>query len=417
MLKYAKILSATLLLLLPTAHALVLYNGSNTENQTAPDAAREAIFNSVAKICDSTGNNRSGSAVYIRDKYLLTASHISMRSHVTFDGVIYWERDTNFTPIKFGNADVKLFKLLEDPGLEEIELQTIETGHDISYISGQGKKVVLVDVIGTIVAWGKGTAENGTGFVEGDNQTWTWGNNYAKRWGTNCLDASQWIYSSSNYNYSYVALRTDLDADAGTNEAALAAYDSGAGIFAENDGIWRLAGIATLVQTSGSSTFRPSGNDRNYFVRISSIATAIEAAIPDSSHYADWHIEHSLYDTNTDANVDTDADGIPQLLEFAFGGDPNSNDRSILPTQQLVVAGQDTYLELSVTRPINIQGITYTAQTTSDLNNWPSDAQGIDNAAPTPVDNGDGTETLTYRRSQPLTDTGLAFIRMTVSEL
>ena len=176
-----------------------------------------------------------------------------------------------------------------------------------------------------------------------------------------------------------------------------------------------MAGLATLVSTDGLATFSTSG-DVNYFVRIENYASAIEAAIPDTETYSGWQTDHSLYGADANNTADTDNDGIGQLHEFAFGGDPNENDLSILPTHELVEDGGSIYLEITLTRPKDLQGITYTPQTTTDLSNWPSDSTGIVDDTPTAVDNGDGTETLTYRRSQAVAGADHAFIRIDVSE-
>ena len=105
-----------------------------------------------------------------------------------------------------------------------------------------------------------------------------------------------------------------------------------------------------------------------------------------------------------------------QLLEFAFGGDPNVNDLSILPTHELVEDGGSSYLELTVTRPIGLQGIIYTPQTTSNMTSWPADSTGIVDVSPTPQDNSDGTETLVYRRIKAVSNVNQAFIRVDISE-
>ena len=103
-----------------------------------------------------------------------------------------------------------------------------------------------------------------------------------------------------------------------------------------------MAGIATAVSTLGSSTFSVSG-DTNFFVRVSSYVDDIEAAIPDTSSYTGWQVDHGLYNGDAlDAN-DTDNDGIRQLEEFAFGGDPNSQDISVLPNSSLVEDGGSNY--------------------------------------------------------------------------
>jgi len=137
---------------------------------------------------------------------------------------------------------------------------------------------------------------------------------------------------------------------------------------------------------------------------------------PDQTQYAGWKVFHNLTGNDALNDADTDFDGIEQLKEFAFGGDPNENDLSILPTFELIEDTGSTYLEISLTRPIGIQGIIYTPQTTTDLANWPTNSNGIVSATPTPVDNGDGTETLTYRRSQSVETIDEAFIRIQISE-
>lgn len=139
-------------------------------------------------------------------------------------------------------------------------------------------------------------------------------------------------------------------------------------------------------------------------------------AEPDQSLYAGWKIYHSLTGNDALDTADTDDDSIGQLHEFAFGGDPNNNDISILPTFELFEDGESSYLELIVTRPTDLQGITYTPQTTADIGDWPADSNGIIDDDPTPFDNGDGTETLTYRRAQPVSSADQAFIRLEVIE-
>ena len=136
----------------------------------------------------------------------------------------------------------------------------------------------------------------------------------------------------------------------------------------------------------------------------------------DQTQYAGWKLYHSLAGNDALNTADTDDDGIGQLHEFALGGDPNENDLSILPTHSLVEDGGSSYLELNVTRPIGLQGISYTPRTTTDLSNWPVGSIDIANPNPTPVNNLDGSETLTYRRSQAVAAADKAFIRVEISE-
>jgi hypothetical protein len=330
---------------------------------------------------------------------MLTANHVGDTSHVTFDGSTFYARDTAFTPrqIAGSNVDMKLIKLIDDPGLNSVSLNT-NTSID-------------VNAQATLIGWGVGRDTSVADLGTGSTNIWTWGNTstLAKRWGTNN------IISTDNISYgggTYTGLVTRLNRGVGSNEAGATIYDSGSGIFILDGSTWKLAGITTAVQTAGTSTFSIFG-DANIFARIASYASQITAAIPDLSVYDDWLIDHGLYNAAALATADTDFDGMPQLLEFALGGDPNTADSSLLPTQQIVDENGASYLEIYFTRPQGLTGISYAAQTTSDLGNWPSDSSGVN--APTLVTNGDGSETVRYRRSLPLGSAEKAFLRIVVS--
>ena len=395
----------------PTVHGIILYSGDNSENLEAPDSARSDVFDAVARACNSTGGQTSGSAVHIKGKYMLTANHVYNRSHVTFDGSSFFTRDTTFTPVKVANTDMKLFKLVEDPGLPE----------KILYSGTNGD----VGSTGTLIGWGRGRNTNVADPDFTSTNIWQWGNTSTelKRWGVNNIVTST-NQQGIGGNY-YEVLVTTLSPYAGDNEAGAAMYDSGSGLFVEDAGVWKLAGITSYVYSpttpqgtsTNTSTFHRFSNsmDRNYFVRVSTYASQIQAAIPDISTYSGWKIDHGLYGNEADNESDTDYDGVKQLLEFALGGDPNANDTNILPSQALIEYGGSTYLELTVRRPIGLSGIAYTPQTTNDLNNWPSDSVGIDDPTPEPQNNADGTETVVYRRSQALSQSGQAFIRLNIS--
>lgn len=204
------------------AYGIILYSGDNAANQAAPDIQRENSFNSVARVCDANGGGNFGSAVHIKGKYLLTADHVSVQSHVTFDGTTLYPHDKDFTPMRIGNADMKLIKLVDDPMLPDIEL------------NADGLADVNVDA--TIIGWGLGRNEDAddTGF--GLINIWAWGSptTIAKRWGTNRVDGVDSLQYGSE---SYGVLVTNLDSNftGQGNEAAVARFDSGSGLFAEID--------------------------------------------------------------------------------------------------------------------------------------------------------------------------------------
>ncbi|MGJ8654033.1 MAG: hypothetical protein ACSHX8_12235 [Opitutaceae bacterium] len=396
---------AALHLLVNPANALILYSGDNSANQTAPDVDRTQIFNSVGRITNLTGTSTNGSCVYVRGKYLLTADHVTINNgnFVTFDDITFWPIDSLFTPVQISETDMKLFKLVDDPMLPDTVLFSAPVGDFATE--------------GTFIGWGRGRDPAIADQGAGSTNIWTWMNNdseLAKRWGTNTINAPA---PAPFGNYTYTALSSNASNNEGADEASFSLKDSGGGVFVNDNGTWKLVGIATAVILSNSqkTTFSLTG-DQTFYVQISSSVSDIEKEIPDLTTFSGWKVDHSLYGADALDSADTDNDGIGQLLEFAFGGDPNDNDISIRPTFELTEDGGSTYLELSVTRPTALQDITYTPKTTTDLNSWPSDSTGIVDDSPTPVDNLDGTETLTYRRNLSVSSVDEAFIRIDVSE-
>lgn len=394
--KIHPIIAVPFLLFAQQVNAIILYSGDNEANRSAPDTARADIYASIGRIAGTS----AGSVVHIRGKYLLTANHVNTSSNlVTFDGITSWPIDTEFAPVQIGPADMKLIKLQDDPGLPETLLFTDATGD------------TAVDA--TIIGWGVGRDPDVDDSSFGPANTWSWGDaaTMHKRWGTNRAEFSA---TADLGDYTYTFLTTSLNANAGDNEAALTIFDSGSGFFINDSGTWKLAGIATAVSTSNSSTFSFSG-DTNFIARVTTYASIIEDAIPDPKTFEDWLVDNSLYGDNALDTADTDDDGIPQFLEFAYGGNPHSYDREILPIAEIIEENGSTYLEISLTRPTGLNDLTYTAQTTSDLINWPNDSSGIEFPNPTPVANGNGTETITYRRAQATIASPKAFIRIVVT--
>ena len=332
------------------AQAIILYSGDNSANLTAPDTARTDIFNSVAKITNADGTGIVGSAVHIKDKYLLTAEHVlykdatPRRTHVSFDGTTYWAIDLNFLPRQIDTADLVLFKLIEDPNLTETTL----------YSSSNE-----LNNTGTLIGWGYGRDANQADQTS-TTRTWTWGTGSTidKRWGTNQVAVT------GNANISgkvYDYLQTRLNSNQGNNEASFAYYDSGSGLYISNSGTWQLAGITTAVTTFGSSTFAnfTGTQDSNYFVRVSQYRLTILNNIPDTSTYSGWAIDNSLYGTDAETTADPDGDGLDNQTEFNLGSDPNDNDTSNdgLSDQELVDYGLDPNVDHTLLYNAIVQSI------------------------------------------------------------
>jgi hypothetical protein len=388
---------------IPKANALILYSGSNTANTSAPDLAREAIFNSVAKVVNASNGNITSSAVYLRGKYLLTADHYFsvINREVTFDGTNYYAIDADFSPISIAQSDLSIFKLIEDPNLPDTELYT--------QVNGELNQNV------TVIGWGKGrdpNQNNQTAYT----RTWNWGDRSTttKRWGTNTVRTIQYQNTFTNYNYQYHSLSITLDPSGGSNEAGIAQFDSGSGLFIYDSGQWKLAGIAALVSTEGSSTFGSSfTRDSNTYVQISQYWNSIQSQIPDTSTYPGWLIDNNLYGIDANYHSDTDGDGISQILEYAFQTNPHQAEPDRAPQYFIESTHSADYLNYSLVRPSLLNGVSYAVLTTTNLNDWQNAQSNISLVSST--QNADGTLTELYRRTSPIASSPQAYIRLLIT--
>lgn len=261
--------------------AIILYGKDNDGNQAAP--ASGAPWDYVARLTNSDGSQVGSSAVYLGWGYMLTADHVANRSHVTFDGTTNWAVQAGSTQQVGENADLKIFRLSEDPALAPLMLyeDAVESGD--------------LDQVSTLVGWGVGRdplTSPGTNDVP-------WGTNAtrSKRWGTNTTDGSLETFSPGD-GRTTEALVTFLDNDAGADEAAATLHDSGSALFQFFDDTWYLSGIAIgVTQKVGDSEQNHSrfgaglggilhSGDENYFARIATYSDDINAVIPEPSTWA-----------------------------------------------------------------------------------------------------------------------------------
>jgi hypothetical protein len=110
--------------------------------------------------------------------------------------------------------------------------------------------------------------------------------------------------------------------------------------------------------------------------------------------------------------ADADADGLTTLMEFALGLNPNLLDTPAqLPAAGIANVAGDDYMTLSFRRRKPGSDVIYRAMVSSDLNTWSE----VTTISGTPVDNGDGTETVTFRDTLRITDAPRRFMRLVVS--
>lgn len=104
-----------------------------------------------------------------------------------------------------------------------------------------------------------------------------------KRWGRNHIDGTI-EYNGASFGTPNQGIYMDFDTEDTKNEAGAAPGDSGGGVFVEDGGTWKLAGIMTDI--SNSSPDANNYPDRTLAVNIQEYETWIVSSIPEPSTLA-----------------------------------------------------------------------------------------------------------------------------------
>jgi hypothetical protein len=113
--------------------------------------------------------------------------------------------------------------------------------------------------------------------------------------------------------------------------------------------------------------------------------------------------------------ADPDGDGMPNLEEYAFGLNPKVSDSGLAwPYPSVSTVDGTNYLAITFRQILYNTDISYTVQVSGDLINWFS-GTGYTTTVGPPVDNGDGSETVTVRDDVPANAATARFIRVNIS--
>lgn len=153
-------------------------------------------------------------------------------------------------------------------------------------------------------------------------------------------------------------------------------------------------------------------------LRNSALLAGVQrATINITSAFESWRSSQFSLADLADSNIsgdqaDPDKDGIVNLLEFALNLPPKNPSASGGPAVTTQNVSGSNYLTLTFRRRTPTLDLTYQAQTNGTLpGTWLSNAIQVGS----PINNGDGTETVTFRDTTPLTSAAMRFLRLQVS--
>lgn len=129
-----------------------------------------------------------------------------------------------------------------------------------------------------------------------------------------------------------------------------------------------------------------------------------------------WEASHGLASGNpADGTSDNDHDGVTAFLEYALAMNPTVTDVALLPILGTKTETDGKHLTLTYHRPIN-SGLAYTAERSVTLvpGNWQSGNAVFQEL--TPLDQGDGTESVTVENLNPMSASSRAWLRLRVSK-
>jgi hypothetical protein len=339
--------------------------------------------------------------VPIAPHFFITANHIGGSVGDTFNlhGDIY-------TTIAFQDIPDTDLRVWEVNHAKPFPVYAPISGHEeISY--------TYQNVPATII--GRGTQRGASVQVSSVLKGWQWGGaDQVQRWGKNVI-VDTLFFSGSGY-----MIYCDFNNPGVSNECHISTGDSGGGLFVQEDGLWKLAGINYAVD--GPFRVPPAGNgfygavfdcgglefesgsswvpiaDTEADIPSSFYCSRVASSLPwlrtnvgsevDSIAPENFGAWEKLYFTPTQladagvagATVDPDADGVNNLLEFALNLDPIFNERVTMtggtglrgmPVSKIEnVSGDRLTIEFVRRTNGSAAGLTYQAEFSSDLVVW-----------------------------------------------
>ena len=128
---------------------------------------------------------------------------------------------------------------------------------------------------------------------------------------------------------------------------------------------------ATRIGTRATRKTRGRLPSPEFTIRPKPTCTCCPILSGNAPSYLDWQTGYGLSGANAAPTANPSGDGLPNLLKYAFGLDPNTSSVQLLPRPQMnsyTVSGQtQPYLTIVFSRQIGSGNLTYTVEATGDL--------------------------------------------------
>ena len=176
---------------------------------------------------------------------------------------------------------------------------------------------------------------------------------------------------------------------------------------------FRVIASGSLSGAFASCTFPAQPADTDYFVRYTTKVAEVVAGV---TSYADWQALHFGPESDpaiVGDNADPDGDGLPNLLEYAFGLEPLAAGSAGQPIIAVQPFGADNarHLTMTFTTPATVTDLALVPEASTDLKTWLSGPEQIVMVSDTTSGN---RRTIVVRDALPLSASNRRFLHLRV---
>ncbi len=240
----------------------------------------------------NVGKRGTASASYLGNRWVITANHVGDGSVKFSDGRVFGlvagsgVRLTNDAGQAIGSPDLRMFRLVDDPGLPSLEIDTASpsAGDSVMMIgAGRDRADALVGWSATGFSWEPVPLPlaNRLGYMLESTST--------MRWGTNT------VTGPFSINGATAGFSTLFNRPGDYFEAQAVIGDSGGGVFRLVDDTWKLVGLMATAQPlpgqpAGTVVFGNSSQSADltaYREQIMDLVTAADPLWQNQANYYD----------------------------------------------------------------------------------------------------------------------------------